>query len=102
MTLTRSVSTLTSVYTTVEPPFFARTSDLSAEWEFNVHEALSMNGGGIEETLIALGLNLTDEQKEKYCQQGLKKSFATWLAESSSKKASTDESDNPAEEEVSK
>ena len=88
MTLTRSVSTLTSVYTTVEPPFFARTSDLSAEWEFNVQEALSEHGGSIEDTMLSLGLNLTDEQKEKYCQQALKKPYATWLDECSTKSVS--------------
>lgn len=102
MTLTRTVSMLTSVYTTVEAPFFARTSDLSAEWELKVSTILSENGGNVEDALLALGLNLTDEQKEKYCQQGLKKSFAGWLKESAAGKrgqGSVEVNDGEGEEE---
>ena len=48
MTLTRSMSQLTSVYTTVDPPFFARTSTLSEEWRVRIVEAIE--NADLEET----------------------------------------------------
>lgn len=78
MTLTRSVSQLTSVYTTVDPPFFARTASLSSEWQVRVEDALEDAKGNTDKALLALGLNLSKEQKEKYAQQALKRSYDDW------------------------
>ena len=51
MTLTRSMSQLTSVYTTADPPFFARTSSLSEEWRVRIVEAIENADGDANKAL---------------------------------------------------
>ena len=71
MTLTRSMSQLTSVYTTVDPPFFARTSSLSEEWRVRIVEAIENADGDANKALKILGTNMTEEQLNKYVKQAV-------------------------------
>ena len=73
MTLTRSMSQLTSVYTTVDPPFFARTSSLSEEWRVRIVEAIENADGDANKALKILGTNMTEEQLNKYVNQCINK-----------------------------
>eukprot|EP00943_MAST-04B_sp_MAST-4B-sp1_P001920 g1920.t1 len=82
MTLTRSMSQLTSVYTTVDPPFFARTSTLSEEWRVRIVEALEKADGDAYEALKILGTSMTEEQLDKYTKQAFDtQDFKTFVDE---------------------
>ena len=81
MTLTRSMSQLTSVYTTVDPPFFARTSSLSEEWRVRIVEAIENADGDANKALKILGTNMTEEQLNKYVKQAFVDAtdFISWV-----------------------
>ena len=79
MTLTRSMSQLTSVYTTVDPPFFARTSTLSEEWRVRIVEAIENADGNAMDALQKLGTNMTNEQLNKYSQQAFGEDFESFV-----------------------